>query len=99
MPYLDCPRCKKIKDDLTDKLLETPKHGERLAARRRHNSNKTQRLHDELNHVDTDPLVESFWQMKAQLYAMEPPRPSMDNLPRIPRFYKPQKYFGGFYLY
>ena len=55
MPWLACPRCQKIKSDLADKLLETPRHGENWAARQRHNSNKTQRLHDELNHVDIEP--------------------------------------------
>ena len=74
---------------------ETPRHGEHWAARQRHNSKKTQRLHYELNHVDVEPLEDTFWQMKAQLYEMEPPRPSAENLPTIPIFYKPQKYFGG----
>ena len=98
MPYLDCPRCQKIKDELADKHLETPRHGEHWAARQSHNSNKAQRLHDEFNHVDIKPLEDMYWQMKAKLYAMEPPR-SNENLPRIPSFYKSQKYFGGFYLY
>ena len=98
MPCLDYPRCKKIKDDLAVKLLEAPRHGDHWAARQRHNSNKTQRLHDEFNHVDVEPLEDTFWQLKAQLYQLEPPR-SMKNLPTIPRFYRPQKYFGGFNLY
>ena len=98
MPWLACPRCQKIKSDLTDKLLETPRHGENWAARQRHNSYKTQRLHDELNHVDIEPLEDQYWQMKGQLYQLEPPR-SAENLPRIPSFYKTQKYFRGFYLY
>ena len=84
MPCLACPRCMKIKSDLADKLLE--RHGEHWAARQRYNSNKTERLHDELNHVDVEPLVDTFWQMKAQLYEMEPPR-SAENLPNIPSFY------------
>ena len=58
MPWLACPRCKKIKDDLAEKILEAPRHGEHWAARQRTNSNKTQRLHDKLNHVDVEPLVE-----------------------------------------
>ena len=99
MPWLACPRCQKIKDDLAEKILEAYRHGEHWAARQRTNSNKTQRLHDELNHEDVEPLVETFWQMKAQLYELEPPRPSIENLPRIPSFYKPQKYFGEFFLY
>ena len=99
MPCLNCPRCLKIKGDLRVKLLETLRHGEHCAAKQRHNSNKAQRLHDELNHVDIEPLEDQYWQLKAQLYVLEPPRHLMDNLPRIPSFYKPQKYFGGFYLY
>ena len=95
MPCLTCPRCKKIKDELADKLLETPRH---WAARQRHNSNKAQRLHDELNHVEIEPLEDMYWQMKALLYQLEPPR-SNENLLTIPSFYKPQKYFGEFYLY
>ena len=67
--------------------------------KQRTNSNKTQRLHDELNHVDVEPLVDTFWQMKAQLYEFEPPRPSTENLPKIPSFYKPKNNLGGFYLY
>ena len=98
MPWLACPRCLKIKDDLADMLLETPRLGEHWAARQRNNSNKSQRLHDELNHVDIEPLVDTFLQMKAQLYELEPPR-SNENLPRISSFYKSKKYFGGFYLY
>ena len=94
MPWLACPRCLKVKSDRADNLLETYGHGEHWAARQRNNSNKTQRLHDELNHVDVKPLVDTFWQMKAQLYEMEPPR-SNENLPTIPSFYKPLKYFGG----
>ena len=99
MPWLACPRCQKIKSDLTDKLLETPRHGENWAARQRHNSNKTQRLHDELNHVDIEPLEGLYWQLKGQLYQLEPSRPSAKNLPTTPSFYKTQKYFGGFYFY
>ena len=72
MPWLACPRCQKIKSDLTDKLLETPRHGDNWAARQRHNSNKTQRLHDELNHVDIEPLEELYWQIKGQLYQLDP---------------------------
>ena len=98
MPWLACPRCQKIKSDLADKLLETPRHGENWAARQRHNSNKAQRLHDELNHVDIEPLEELYWQMKGQLYQLEPLR-SNENLPTTPSFYKTQKYFGGFYFY
>ena len=97
MPWLACPRCKKIKDDFADKLLEAPRHGEHWVARQRYNSNKAQRLHDELNHVDIKPLEDLFWQMKAELYQMESPG-SNENLPTTPRFYKPQKHFGGFYL-
>ena len=67
-------------------------------ARQRTKSNKDQRLHDELNHVDIEPLVDTFWQMKAELYELETPR-SNENLPTIPSFYKPQKYFEGIYLY
>ena len=99
MPCLNCQRCKRINDDLAAKFLEAPRHGEHWAAKQRHNSNKAQRLHDELNHVDIEPLEDQYWQLKARLYVLEPPRPSMDNLPRIPSFYKPQKNFGGFYLY
>ena len=79
MPCLDCPRCKKIQDDLTVKLLETHRHGGHWAARQRHNSNKAQRLHDELNHVDIEPLEDLYWQMKGQLYQLEPPR-SNENI-------------------
>ena len=50
------------------------------------------------NHVDIEPLGDLFWKMKAKLYELEPPR-SAENLPTILRFYKPQKYYGGFYLY
>ena len=99
MPWLGCPRCKKIKDDLAEKYLEAARHGEHWMARQRTKSNKVQRLHDELNHVDIEPLVDTFVQMKAQLRELEPSRPSTENLPRIPSFYKPQKYFAGFYLY
>ena len=96
MSCLACPRWLKIKNDLADKLLETHRLGERWAARQRYNSNKTQRLHDELKHVDIEPLEDTClgkWaEGSAQLYEMEPARPSAENLPR---FYKPQKYFGG----
>ena len=68
MPCLNCQRCKKINDDLAAKLLEAPRHGEHWAAKQRHNSNKAQRLHDELNHVDIEPLEDQYWQLKAQLY-------------------------------
>ena len=68
-------------------------------ARQRTKSNKDLRLHDELNHEDIEPLVAMFVQMKVQLRELVPSRPSMDNLPRIQSFYKPQKYFGEFYLY
>ena len=95
MPCLACPRCQKIKDDLAVKILEAPRHGEHWAARR-YNSNKTQRLHDELNHVDIEPLEDLFWQMKAQLYELEPARPSAENLSTIPRFYKPKNILGDF---
>ena len=61
-------------------------------ARQRTKSNKDQRLHDELNHVDIEPLVDTFVQLKAQLRELEPSRQSTEN----PSFYKPQKYFGGF---
>ena len=97
MPCLNCQRCKKINDDLAAKLLEAPRHGEHWAARPRHNSNKAQRLHDELNHVDIEPLENMFWQMKAKLYQLKPLRST--EFPKIPSFYKPQKNFGGFYLY
>ena len=97
MPCLNCQRCKKINDDLAAKLLEAPRHGEHWAAKQRHNANKTQRLHDELNHVDIEPLEDLFWQMKAKLYQLEPLRST--EFPKIPSFYKPQKNFGGFYLY
>ena len=97
MPWLACQRCLKIKRDLADKLLETPRHGEHWAAKQRHNANKTQRLHDELNHVDIEPLEDLFWQLKAKLYQLEPLRST--EFPKIPSFYKPQKNFGGFYLY
>ena len=80
-------------------MLEAHRHGEHWAARQRTNSNKTQRLNDELNHVDIEPLVDNFVQMKAQSREWEPSIPSMENLPTFPSFYKPQKYFGGFYLY
>ena len=99
MPWLACPRCKKIKYDLADKILESHRHGEHWAAQLRTNSNKDQRIYDQLNHVDIEPLVVTLVQMKAQLRELEPSRPSNANLPRIPSFYKPQKYFGGFYLY
>ena len=52
--------------------MEAHRHGEQWAARQRTNSNKTQCLHDELNPVDIEPLVDTFWQMKAQLYELEP---------------------------
>ena len=87
IPCLGFPRCQKIKDDLAVKILEGPRHGEHWVARQRYNSNKTQRIHDELNNVDVEPLEDLFWQMKAQLYQMEPPRPSAENLPTTPRFY------------
>ena len=74
MPWLACSRCKKIKDDLAEKCLEAHRHGEHWMARQRTKSNKDQRLHDELNHVDIEPLVDTFWHMKAQLYELEPPR-------------------------
>ena len=59
-------------------------------------SNKDQRLHDELNHVDIEPLVYTLVQMKTKLRELEPPKTSM--VPRITSLYKPQKYFEGFYL-
>ena len=89
--WLACPRCKKIKDVLGAKCLEEQSHGSHWLAKQRTNSYKDQRLHDELNHVDIEPLVDTLVQMKAQLRELEPPRPSM--VPRIPSFYKAQKIF------
>ena len=66
-------------------------------ARQRTKSNKDQRQHDELNHVDIEPVVDMSVQMKAKIRELEPPQPSM--VPTILSFFKPQKYFGGFYLY
>ena len=84
MPWLGCPRCKKIKDDLAEKYLETHKHGEHWLSNQRTKSNKDQRLHDELNHVDIELLVDTQVQMKAQLRELEPPQPSM--VPRIANY-------------
>ena len=100
MPWLDCVRCKKIRDDLAARCLEAQsrRNGSHWLQNQHTKSNKDQPLHDELNNVDIEPLVDTLVQKKAQLRQLEPTRTSTVNLPRIPSFYKPQKYFGGFYL-
>ena len=101
LPWLACPRCKVIKDDLAKKQLEAQsgRNGSHWWGKQRSNSNKDQRLHDELNHVDIEPLVDTLVMMKTQLRQLEASTPASKNLPTVPSFYKPQKYFGGFYLY
>ena len=84
---------RKIKDDLAKRCLEANTHEEHWLARQKTKSNNDQCLHDKLNHVDIKPLVDTLVQMKAQLRELESPKPSM--VPKIPSFYKPQKYFGG----
>ena len=75
MPSLACPRFKKIMEDLAEKNLEAHRHGEHWLAKQRANSNKDQRLHDESNHVNIEPLVGTQVQMKAQLHELEPKKP------------------------
>ena len=82
------PRIQKYKDALAEKCLEAQsgRNGSHWLAKQRKNSNKDQRLHDELNYVDIEPLVSTLVQMKTQLRELELPRPSMDNLPKNTKF-------------
>ena len=86
LPWLACPRCKKIREDLAAKCLDAQigRNGSHWLAKQRANSNKDQRLNDELNHVDIEPLVDTLVQMKTQLRELEPTRPPFIKLLRIP---------------
>ena len=74
LPWLGCARCKKIRDDLAAKYLEAGINGVHWLPNQRTKSNKDERLHDELNHVDIEPLNDTLVQMKAQLRELEPTR-------------------------
>jgi len=78
---------------LKAKQLEIGKHGKQWWSNQRSKSNKAQRQHDELNHVDTEPLVDSLIQMRVRLMELEPKKSSM-----VPKFFKTPKSFGGFYF-
>ena len=79
-----------ICEDLAAKYSEAQSHGSHWLAKQRANSNKDRRLHDELNHVEIEPLVDMLVPMKAQLRELEHTRHSFISLQRIPSFYKPR---------
>ena len=75
MPRRECfamawmSQMQKIRDDFAFKCLEAQsgRIGSHWLPKQKTNSNKDQKLHDELNHVYTETLVDTLVQMKALL--------------------------------
>ena len=100
MPWLTCTKCREFPVRITAKCLEAHdgRHGIQWLPRKKKKINDEQKYHDEAFHQGTKPLIPTLVQLRVQLRKLEPSKLSMVNLRRVPSFYKPQKYFGGFYI-
>ena len=93
IPRLTCTKCRAFPGCIATKCLEAQDGGPGVhwLPRQKKKLNDEHKHHDKAFHQETEPV-----QMRMQLRKLEPPRPSM--IPRVPSFYKPRKYFGGFYI-
>ena len=100
IPWLTCTKCREFPGRIEAKCLEAQDrgHGVHWLPKQKKKINDEQKHHYKAFHQDKEPLIYTLLQVRMQLRKLEPTRPSMVNLPRIQSFYKPRKYFGGFYI-
>ena len=99
IPWLTCTKCREFPGRIAAKFLEAQdgNHGVHWLPRLKKKINDEQKHHDKAFHQDTEPLIDTLVQMRMQLRKLEPSStPSM--VPSVPSFYKPRKYFVGFYI-